>query len=91
MRQDLDLPLPHPGREVGDDLAEGLLRIIDAERIRTDPHAGLVGLEAGLEIGHEDVQKVPARPVELAEMRPPGHLAERFDPRVSQRDVQAGL
>jgi len=91
MRKDFDLPLFHPGRQVGDGPGQGPLCFFDAQGVGTDPHAGFVVFEPRFEVGNENIEEVAARLVELAEVSPPGHPAEYADPRISQLCVHVDL
>jgi len=49
---------------------------LSAQRLSGDPHAEFVVLQASLEIGHQSIKQILSGLVELAEVGPPGDLAD---------------
>ena len=78
--EDLDLATLDITLEPLHGLRQGLSGFVRLNRLGGDPHAILIGFQAGLEIGDENVKQILVRLVKEAEVGAPGDFADRFAP-----------
>src|SRR5215467_4594787 len=80
--QNLQLSVGDVRLEVFNISCQGSLGLLRAQWFGGNPHAELVILKAGFEIGDQNVDQVPLVPIELAEVRTPRDITNGGDPGV---------